>query len=33
MTKIECKTVEVVGIGNMMIEKSAFVGENIDGDW
>jgi hypothetical protein len=33
MTKIEYIDVEVVGIGNMMIEKSAFVGENIDGGW
>jgi len=31
--KIEYRNVEVVGIGNMMIEKSAFVEENIDGDW
>jgi hypothetical protein len=33
MTKIEYRNVEVVGIGNKMIEKSAFVGENIDGGW
>jgi len=33
MMTIECRTVEVVGIGNMMIEKSAFVEENIDGGW
>jgi len=31
--RIECIDVEVVGIGNMMIEKSAFVGESIDGGW
>jgi hypothetical protein len=31
--KIEYRNVEEVGIGNMMIEKSAFVGENIDGGW
>jgi hypothetical protein len=34
-TRTECTEVdvEVVGIESMMIEKSAIVGENIDGDW
>jgi hypothetical protein len=32
-TKIEYRNVEVEEIGSMMIEKSAFVGVNIDGGW